>query len=119
MTYTIFFHTVKSVLIRSYSDPHFLAFRLNTERYDGVSLSIHSECGKMWTRITPNRDTFYSVPVLHFDTLENTKKPKVSDVFGAYENVTLDEEELNYQVKTDNTSISVFVKLSWEGKDRK
>ena len=43
-------HCVKSVRIRSYSDPHFPAFGLNTERY-----------GKMWTRITPNTNTFYAV----------------------------------------------------------
>ena len=64
----IFPHCVKSIPIRSYSDPHFPACGLNTERYDGVSLFIQSECGKMWTRITPNTDTFYSVPVLDFDT---------------------------------------------------
>ena len=43
-------HCVNSVRIRSYSDPHFRAFGLNTERY-GVSLRIQSECGKMQTRI--------------------------------------------------------------------
>ena len=55
-----FFHWVKSVRIRSYSDPHFPAFALNTDRY-GVSLRIQSECGKMWTRITPNKNIFYTV----------------------------------------------------------
>ena len=39
-------HCVKSVRIRSYSVPCFSAFGLNTERY-GVSLRIHSKCGKM------------------------------------------------------------------------
>ena len=53
-------HWVKSVRIRSYSGPYFLAFRINTERYS-VSLRIQSECGKMRTRITPNTDTFYAV----------------------------------------------------------
>ena len=43
-------HCVKSVRIRSYSDPDFPAFRLNMERY-----------GKMRTRITPNTNTFYAV----------------------------------------------------------
>ena len=57
-------HCVKSVRIRSYSGPHFLAFELNTDRY-GVSLHIQSECGKMRTRITPNMDTFHAV--LSFD----------------------------------------------------
>ena len=53
-------HCVKSVRIPSYSGPHFPAFGLNTERYE-VSLRIQSECGKMWTRITANTDTFYTV----------------------------------------------------------
>ena len=53
---------VKSVRIRSYSGPHFLAFELNTVR-QGVSLRIQTKCGRMWTRITPNRDTFYAVNV--------------------------------------------------------
>ena len=53
-------HCVKSVRIRSYSGPHFLAFGLNTERYE-ASLRIQSECRKMRTRITPNTDTFHAV----------------------------------------------------------
>ena len=53
-------HCVKSVRIRSYSGPYFPAFGLNTERYS-VSLRTQSECGKIWTRITPNADTFYAV----------------------------------------------------------
>ena len=53
-------HCVKSVCIRSYSGPHFPAFRLNTERYS-VSLHNQSEYGKMQTRITSNADTFYAV----------------------------------------------------------
>ena len=51
-------HCVKSVCIPSYSGPQFPAFGLNKERYS-VSLRIQSECGKMLTRITPNRNTFY------------------------------------------------------------
>ena len=51
---------VKSLRIRSYSDPHFPAFGLNTERY-GVSLRIQPECRKMRTRITPNTDIFHAV----------------------------------------------------------
>ena len=47
---------MKSFHIRSYSGPYFPAFGINTERY-GVFLSIQSECGKMWTGITPNTDT--------------------------------------------------------------
>ena len=51
-------HCVKSVFIPSYSDPHFPAFALNTERYP-VFLRIQSEFGKMRTRITPNTYTYY------------------------------------------------------------
>ena len=57
---------VKSVRIRSYSGPHFPAFRLNKERY-GVSQRIHSKCGIMRTRITPNKDIFHAVPTLVFN----------------------------------------------------
>ena len=53
-------HCIKSVRIRSYSGPYFPAFGLTTERYE-VSLHIQFECWKMWTRITPNTDTFYAV----------------------------------------------------------
>ena len=41
-------HWVKSVRIRSFSDPYFPAFGLNTERY-GVSLCIQSKRGKIRT----------------------------------------------------------------------
>ena len=51
-------HCVKSVHIQNYSDPHFPAFRLNTERYK-VSFRIQSKCD----RITPNTDTFLAVLV--------------------------------------------------------
>ena len=44
-------HCLKSVRIRSYSGPHFPAFRLR----------IQSECGKMRTRIIPYTDTFHAV----------------------------------------------------------
>ena len=50
-------HCVKSVRIRSYSGLHFPAFRLNTERYS-LSSRIQSGCGKIRTRIPPNKDTF-------------------------------------------------------------
>ena len=55
-------HCVKSVRICSYSRLHFPAFGLNTDRHS-ISLSIQSECGKMWTRKTSNRDTFHAVLV--------------------------------------------------------
>ena len=48
-----FSHCVKSVRIPSYSGPHFPAFGLNT-------LRIQSACGEIWTRITPNTDTFHA-----------------------------------------------------------
>ena len=53
-------HCVKGVRIQSYSGLYFPAFGLNMERSE-VSLRIQSECGKMWTRITQNTDTFYAV----------------------------------------------------------
>ena len=56
-------HCTKNVRIRSYSGPHFPAFGLNTESYS-VSLRIHSECGKMTTRITPNTDTFHAMVMM-------------------------------------------------------
>ena len=45
---------VKSVLIRSYYGPHFLALGL-------VSLCIQSDCAKIRAGITPNTDYFYAV----------------------------------------------------------
>ena len=51
---------VKSVRVRSFSDPIFPAFGLNTKRYS-VTLRIQSKCGKIRTRNTPNMDTFHSV----------------------------------------------------------
>ena len=45
---------VKSVRIWSFSGPYFPALRMNTEWY-GISLCILSECGKIRTRISPNR----------------------------------------------------------------
>ena len=40
--------------------PYFSPFGLNTERYK-VSLRVQSERGKIWTRTTPNTDTFHVV----------------------------------------------------------
>ena len=53
-------YCVKSVRIRSFSGPYFLAFGLNTERYS-VSLRIQFECKKIRTRKILNTDTFYRV----------------------------------------------------------
>ena len=55
---------VKSIHIPSFSGPHFPAFGLNTEIYS-VNFRIHSQCGKMRTRKTPNTDTFYETKLLH------------------------------------------------------
>ena len=68
-------HRVKSVRIRSYSDPHFLAFRLNTER----------------------SDTFYAVKLLifhrliaDFRDLENTRNtPKIIFFMRTFNNLSL------------------------------
>ena len=38
--------------------PYFLTLGLNMDRYE-VPFSIQSECGKIWTRKTPNMDTFH------------------------------------------------------------
>ena len=46
------FGVILEYILRSYS--------LYSERRF-VSLRIESKCGKMWTRITPNTDTFYAV----------------------------------------------------------
>ena len=59
-------HCAISVGIWSYSDPYFLAFELNTEKYS-ASLCIQSECGKMQARITPNTNTFYTVLFVNFE----------------------------------------------------
>ena len=53
-------HCVKSVRIRSSSGPCFSAFGLNTKRYS-VSLCIQSECWKIRTTKSPNRDIFHAV----------------------------------------------------------
>ena len=51
------YHCAKSVRYWSFSG---LYFGLNTQRY-GASLRIQSECGKIRTRKTPNKDTFHAV----------------------------------------------------------
>ena len=52
-------HSAKRVCIRSFSGPYFPTFGPHSrisERYE-VSLRIQPECGKIWTRKTPNTDT--------------------------------------------------------------
>ena len=53
-------HYIKSFLVRSFSAPYFLAFKLNTEIYC-VNLRIQSESKKIRTRKTPNKDAIYPV----------------------------------------------------------
>ena len=60
-------HCVKHNRIRSYSGLHFPAFGLNAEKYE-VSLRIHSECGKMRTRTTPNTDSFHAALLYKLDS---------------------------------------------------
>ena len=61
------YYCVKSVRIRSFSGPYFLAFGLNTERY-WVSLRILSECGKIRARKTTNTGTFHAVYVIEVNS---------------------------------------------------
>ena len=51
---------MRMVRIRSFSGLYFLAFKLNTEIYL-ANLRIQSECGKIRSRKTPNKNTFYVV----------------------------------------------------------
>ena len=54
--------------------PHLDWIRRDTERY---SLRFQSECGKIWTRKTPNTDTFYAVldtPLLMIGDIKNLEK---------------------------------------------
>ena len=56
-------HCIKSVRTRSVSGLYFPEFGLNTEIYR-ANLHIQSECGKIKTRKTPNKGTFYAVPCI-------------------------------------------------------
>ena len=56
-------HCLKSVCIRSFSDPCFPAFRLNTNRYSAFLL-IQSGYGKTRTRKIPNTNTFHTAIVV-------------------------------------------------------
>ena len=42
------------------------------ERYS-VSFRVQSECAKMRTRITPDTETFYAVPVVSLSIQDNAK----------------------------------------------
>ena len=58
--WTLVWHCVKSVRIRSFSGLYFPVFGLNTERYS-VSLRIQPEFWKIRTTKTPNIDIFHAV----------------------------------------------------------
>ena len=55
-------HWMKSVRIWSFYGPHLYAFTLNMERYSVLPHS-QSKCGKIWTKRTPNKDTFYAMNI--------------------------------------------------------
>ena len=82
-------HYVKSVRIRSYSVLHFPAFGLNTEKCS-VSLSIQSECGKIRTRITTNRN-FYAASVLKIHCI--TKKYSSKKIIAPFPGMLLDRKK--------------------------
>ena len=67
------------VRIWIYSDLHFPAFGLNTEKYT-VCIRIQSECGKIRTRIIPNTDTFYAAVncLLHQTTIPHLISNQIS-----------------------------------------
>ena len=130
---SIFFFEVTYYYIRKWLSPYFFTLcekypyselfwsafsRMRTE-YREIRRSISLYSVRMWQNVDQNNSEYGHFLLSASVGFWYIKNHKVSDVFRGYENVTLDEEELNYQVKTDNTSISVFVKLSWKGKDRK
>ena len=59
--FLLLLHCVKSVLIRSFWRPYFLAFGLNTERIRRAC--IRSKCRKIRSRKTLNMDTCHTVLV--------------------------------------------------------
>ena len=65
-------HYVKSVLIKSYSSPHFSCIsRIRTEygEISPYSVRMRKNAGKMLTRITPNKDAFYAVQSYTLESL--------------------------------------------------
>ena len=73
-------HCVKSACIRSYSDPYFPEFGLNTERYS-VSLSIQFECGKIRTRKAPNTGICCNLFPFFFPYLQMLAIDKIAQDF--------------------------------------
>ena len=60
ITFSVVDYCIKSVCIRRFLGPYFLAFGLNTEIYR-ENFRIQSECRRIQTRKTLNTDTFYTV----------------------------------------------------------
>ena len=79
----IYIHCVKSVRIRSYSGPSFPTFGQNMGRYS-VSLRIHLECGKTWTRITSNADTFYAVILIQNCCISDITAMQLTSIQGSF-----------------------------------
>ena len=71
---------MKSVQKRSFSDPYFPTFGMNTKRY-GVSLHIQSECGKIRTRKTPYLEAFHAVRNKPMSIFQKVLALYVSNVF--------------------------------------
>ena len=60
-----------------------------------VSLRIQSKCGKIWTRITPNTDTFYSVVADASDAAHQKKNCFIMTIhfityFKQYSNIVIE-----------------------------
>ena len=59
-------NSIEELMFFNFVDlPTIFCRKLSKETYF-VSLGIQSECGKMWTRINPNTDTFYAVIFSYF-----------------------------------------------------
>ena len=63
-------HCIKSSRVRSYSGPHFSRIFPHSDwirrilRISPYSVRMRENAGKMGTRITPNKDTFYAVTII-------------------------------------------------------
>ena len=99
--YYLNYHVLYCVKI-VYSGPYFPAFGLTTERY-GIYLRIQSKCGKIRTRITPNRDTFYAV---------NDSKFKISESLVSLELTSALNSSLNEYNLRIHWRLSAILKIS-------
>ena len=53
-------HCIKKVRIRSFSDPHFSRIFSHSDRISPYSVQMRENQGKVRTRITLNKDSFYA-----------------------------------------------------------